>query len=203
MLAKYINMNKAYTNFKNLIALFGLSENEFKTLITYCEQVQFKKGENIMKEGEKQSKLYFLYKGIVRYCVMSNDGELHTYGFRMENSLITGYAQHNKQNEYRAEVSIECLEDCDLIEIPFIATKYMESNSPEAHKVARYLSETHIIELVRFIKELDTKSISERYLDLEKTYPGLHQRVTQQVIASYLRTTPVHLSRIKKARIKS
>ena len=196
-------MNKAYTSFKNFIAPFGLNESEFKTLITYCEVVQFKKGEYLMTEGEKQSKLYYLYKGLVRYFIETNDGELHTYGFRMENSLITGYAQHNKQNEYRAEVSIECLEDCDLIEIPFIATKYMESNSPEAHKVARYLSETHIIELVRFIKELDKKSILERYLDLEKTYPGLNQRATQRVIASYLRTTPVHLSRIKKARIKS
>lgn len=196
-------MNKAYTSFKNLISPFGLSEKEFKTLITYCELVQFKKGENIMKEGERQSKLYFLYKGIIRYYIMSNEGEIHTYGFRMENSLVTGYAQHNNQNEYRAEVSIECLEDCDLIEIPFIATKYIESNSPDAHKVARYLAESHIIELVRFIKELDTKSILERYSNLEETYPGIHQRATQQVIASYLRTTPVHLSRIKKSRIKS
>jgi CRP-like cAMP-binding protein len=203
MLTNLIIMNKAYTSFKNLISPFGLSEKEFKTLITYCELVQFKKGENIMKEGERQSKLYFLYKGIIRYYIMSNEGEIHTYGFRMENSLVTGYAQHNNQNEYRAEVSIECLEDCDLIEIPFIATKYIESNSPDAHKVARYLAESHIIELVRFIKELDTKSILERYSNLEETYPGIHQRATQQVIASYLRTTPVHLSRIKKSRIKS
>jgi CRP-like cAMP-binding protein len=196
-------MNKAYTNFKNLISPFGLSETEFKTLITYCELVQFKKGENIMKEGERQSKLYFLYKGIIRYYIMSNEGEVHTYGFRMENSLVTGYAQHNNQNEYRAEVSIECLEDCELIEIPFMATKYMESNSPDAHKVARYLAESHIIELVKFIKEFDSKSILERYSNLEEIYPGIHQRATQQVIASYLRTTPVHLSRIKKSRIKS
>jgi CRP-like cAMP-binding protein len=69
--------------------------------------------------------------------------------------------------------------------------------------VARYLAESHIIELVKFIKELDSKSILERYSNLEEIYPGIHQRATQQVIASYLRTTPVHLSRIKKSRIKS
>jgi len=195
-------MNKAYTCFKNHIAQFGLNETEFKTLITYCEIVQFKKGEYLMTEGEKQFKLYYLYKGLIRYFVESNDGEIHTYGFRMENSLITGYAQHNNQNEFRAEVSIECLEDCELIEIPYIATKYMESNSPNAHKVARYLAEFHIIELVRFIKDLDKKSILDRYFDLEETYPGIQQRVTQKSIASYLRITPVHLSRIKKSRNK-
>jgi len=156
-----------------------------------------------MTEGEKQSKLYYLYKGLIRYFFESNDGEIRTYGFRMENSLITGYAQHNNQNEFRAEVSIECLEDCELIEIPFIATKDMESNTPNAHKVARYLAESQIIELVRFIKDLDKKSILDRYFDLEETYPGIQQRVTQKSIASYLRITPVHLSRIKKSRNKS
>ena len=156
-----------------------------------------------MTEGEKQSKLYYLYKGLIRYFFESNDDEIRTYGFRMENSLITGYAQHNNQNEFRAEVSIECLEDCELIEIPFIATKYMESNSLNAHKVARYLAETHIIELVQFIKGLDTKSIFERYYDLENNYPGIQQRATQKFIATYLRTTPVHLSRIKKSKFKS
>ena len=50
---------------------------------------------------------------------------------------------------------------------------------------------------------LDTKSIFERYYDLENTYPGIQQRVTQKVIATYLRTTPVHLSRIKKSKFKS
>jgi len=99
--------------------------------------------------------------------------------------------------------SIECLEDCELIEIPFIATKYMESNTPNAHKVARYLAESQIIELVRFIKGLDKKSILDRYFDLEQTYPGIQQRATQKSIASYLRITPVHLSRIKKSRNKS
>ena len=196
-------MNKAYTSFKNFIAPFGLNESEFKTLITYCEVVQYRKGNNLMTEGEKQSKLYYLYKGLVRYFIETNDGEIHTYGFRMENSLVTGYAHHNYKNEFRAEVSIECLEDCGLIEIPFKATNFLEANSADAQKVARYLSESHIIELVRFIKELDTKSILERFSDLELFYPGIQQRVTQQVIASYLRTTPVHLSRIKKSRIKS
>jgi len=69
--------------------------------------------------------------------------------------------------------------------------------------VARYLAESQIIELVRFIKGLDKKSILDRYFDLEQTYPGIQQRATQKSIASYLRITPVHLSRIKKSRNKS
>jgi CRP-like cAMP-binding protein len=194
-------MNRAYTNFKNYIVPFGLNDADFKTLITYCEIVQFKKGDIIMVEGERQSKLYFLCKGIIRYFVLSNEGIIHTYAFRMENALVTGYARHNHNNEYKAEVCIECLEDCELIEIPYSATHFLEDNSSDSHKVARYLAESHILELVKFIKDLDTKSIIQRYNDLVEIYPDIHQRTTQQVIASYLRTTPVHLSRIKKSRI--
>jgi hypothetical protein len=57
--------------------------------------------------------------------------------------------------------------------------------------------------LVKFIKELDTKTIIERYDDLDNQYPNIHQRVPQHIIASYLRTSAEHLSRLKKARIGS
>jgi CRP-like cAMP-binding protein len=180
------------------IAPFGLSDADFDVLVNYCEPMQFKKGDVVMKAGEKQSYIYFIVKGIIRNYVLSQEGEIKTYGFRVENMLITGYGLHNYKNEYRAKVNIECLEDCTLIKIPLQALKFMEEHSKEAHKVGRYLAETHIIELVDFIIDIDTLPILERYNNLEKTFPNIHQRVAQHIIASYLRITPVHLSNVKK-----
>jgi len=191
-------MEKSFEKFKLYIAPFGLSDADFDVLVSYCEPMQFKKGDVVMRAGEKQSYIYFIVKGIVRNYVLSQEGEIKTYGFRVENMLITGYGLHNYKNEYRAKVNIECLEDCMLIKIPMQALKFMEEHSKEAHKVGRYLAETHIIELVEFIIDIDTLPILERYNNLEKTFPNLHQRVPQHIIASYLRITPVHLSNIKK-----
>jgi len=191
-------MEKSFEKFKLYIAPFGLSDADFDVLVSYCEPMQFKKGDVVMKAGEKQSYIYFIVKGIVRNYVLSQEGEIKTYGFRVENMLITGYGLHNYKNEYRAKVNIECLEDCMLIKIPMQALKFMEEHSKEAHKVGRYLAETHIIELVEFIIDIDTLPILERYNNLEKTFPNLHQRVPQHIIASYLRITPVHLSNVKK-----
>jgi CRP-like cAMP-binding protein len=151
-----------------------------------------------MKAGEKQSFIYFIVKGIIRNYVLSQEGEIKTYGFRVENMLITGYGLHNYKNDYRAKVNIECLEECTLIKIPLQALKFMEEHSKEAHKVGRYLAETHIIELVEFIIDIDTLPVLERYNNLEKIFPNIHQRVPQHIIASYLRVTPVHLSNVKK-----
>jgi CRP-like cAMP-binding protein len=191
-------MEKNFEKFKLYIAPFGLSDANFEVLVSYCETIQLKKGEVVMKAGEKQSYIYFIVKGIVRNYVHSQEGEIKTYGFRVENMLITGYGLHNYKNDYRAKVNIDCLEDCILIKIPLQALKFLEENSKEAHKVGRYLAEAHIIELVDFIIDIDTLPILERYNNLEKIFPNIHQRVAQHIIASYLRITPVHLSNVKK-----
>ena len=47
------------------------------------------------------------------------------------------------------------------------------------------------------IIDKDCKSIIERFHELNIIYPNIHQRVSQHFIASFLGTTPVHLSRLK------
>ena len=193
-------MDIAFSKFKQFIAPFGLNDVDFATLVQFCDFVTFSKGEEIMKAGDKQNFIYFVSKGIIRNYVLSSDGIIRTYGFRMENMLITGYALHNYKNEHRAIVNIECLEDCEMIRIPFSALKFMENHSKDAHKVARFLAEGHTMELVEFIIDNDTKTLLERYNNLEANFPNIHQRLPQHIIASYLRVTPVHLSNVKKNR---
>jgi len=193
-------MDKAFEKFKQFVAPFGFNETDYATLSQFCEFVIFPKGSEIMKAGDRQNYIYFISKGIIRNFVLSNDGQVRTYGFRMENMLVTGYAIHNYKNENRSVVNIECLEECEMIKIPFSALKFMEDNSKDAHKVARYIAEAHIMDLVEFIIDNDTKSLLERYNNLEVNFPNIHQRLPQHIIASYLRVTPVHLSNVKKNR---
>ena len=193
-------MEKAFNQFKQFVSPFGLNDADYIKLVEFCEFVTFQKGTEIMKAGDKQNYIYYISKGIIRNFVLSADAQVRTYGFRMENMLVTGYAIHNYKNENRSVVNIECLEDCEMISIPFSALKFMEDNSKDAHKVARFIAEAHIMDLVEFIIDNDTKSVLERYHQLEVNFPNIHQRLPQHIIASYLRVTPVHLSNLKKAR---
>ena len=193
-------MDKSLTMFKQFVSPFGFNDTDFMTLIEFCDIVQFPKGAEIMKAGEKQNYIYYISKGIIRNYVICAEGQVRTYGFRMENMLTTGYALHNYKDEHRAVVNSECLEDCEMIRIPFSALKFMENHSKDAHKVARYLAEGHTMELVGFIIDNDTKSVLERYNNLESMFPNIQQRLPQHIIASYLRITPVHLSNLKKSR---
>jgi CRP-like cAMP-binding protein len=192
----------AFAQFKKFISPFGLSDDDFEMISQNCEFVEFKKGAILMNAGEKQNFIYFITKGIIRNFVLTIDGEISTYGFRVENSLITGYGIHNFHDENRALVSVECLEYCEMIKIPINALKLMEQISKDAQKIARYIAESHIIDLVKFIISADTKTLLERYEELETLFPNIHQRVPQHIVAGYLRISRVHLSRIKKLRLK-
>jgi len=193
-------MNKAFENLKQYILPFGLNDADFDQLVQYCEIINFQKGDLVMEAGVKQKSIYYIYKGIIKNFVNKMDGGTSIYGFRMENMLITGYSLYNYKNDYRAKLNIRCLEDCELVSIPLQALRYMEEHSKVAHMVGRFLAEAHAMELVDYIIDVDTKSLVERYDDLERMFPNIHQRVPQHMIASYLGITGVHLSNVKKSR---
>jgi CRP-like cAMP-binding protein len=196
-------MNEKINQFQQFLAPYGLTGADFDRLIQSCEVVDFLKGDIIIKSGIRQNYIYFICKGLVRNYVFTDEGEIKTYGFRMENMTSTGYANYNYKEDLKAKVSVECLEPCEMIKIPISAIFSMVESSKVADKVGRFLAETHVMELVDFIIDADTKSLLDRYNNLDTKFPNIHQRVPQHIIASYLRTTPVHLSRLKNATRKS
>jgi CRP-like cAMP-binding protein len=198
-------MQSQFDQFNGYLSMFGFTPLELEKLNEMCEYVEFDKGDIIIKDGVVQKFFYFITNGIIRNFLTTNDGKVHTYNFRIENMLVTGYApynnvSYNKKNELTARVSVECLEPCKMIKVDIVAINYMVYNSKNGDRVGRLLSEAHVSESVDFIINIDTKTVLERYESLELHFPNIHQRVPQHIIASYLRTTPVHLSRIKNAK---
>jgi CRP-like cAMP-binding protein len=199
-------MQSLFDQFNGYLTSFGFTKTELDKLNEMCEVVDFKKGEVIIRDGVIQKYFFFICNGLVRNFIVSNDGKIHTYNFRMENMLVTGYAPYNniaynQKSELTARVSVECLEPCNMIKVEIAALNYMVYNSSNGDRVGRLLSEAHVCELVDFIIESDTKTVLERYNDLDIKFPNIHQRVPQHIIASYLGTTAVHLSRIKNAKV--
>jgi len=186
--------------FKMFLSKYGYTESDLDQLVSMCEVVEFKKGDIAIKAGVKQHQIFFICKGIVRNYIFTNDGQVKTNGFRMENMTSTGYSNYNYAEDLKAKTSVECLEDCIMIKIPFNAIQYMVHNSANSEKVGRLIAEHHVMELVDILIDMETKSLLERYYNLDKKFPNILQRVPQHIIASFLGTTPVHLSRIKNAK---
>jgi CRP-like cAMP-binding protein len=165
-----------------------------------CTQVNFSKGDLIMKAGEVQNSLYFITKGIIRNYVENNKGEIKIYNFRSENMTVTGYAPYNYEDNLKALVNVECLEDCTLIQVPYEAINFVIYNMKLGDRLGRYMAEAHVVQMLHYVIQRDTKTIIERLDSIDKSFPNIHQRVPQYMIASYLGITPVHLSNLKKKR---
>lgn len=176
------------------------TEAELVDLNKKCTKVEFVKGDIIMKAGEIQKTLYFITKGIIRNYVENNKGEIKIYNFRSEYMTVTGYALYNYEENMKALVNVECLENCTMIEVPIIVINYVINNMKLGDRLGRYMAEAHVVQMLHYVLQRDTKSIIERLDSIDKSFPNIHQRVPQYMIASYLGITPVHLSNLKKRR---
>jgi hypothetical protein len=70
-------------------------------------------------------------------------------------------------------------------------------------RLGRFMAEAHVVQMLHYVLQRDTKTIIERLESIDKSFPNIHQRVPQYMIASYLGITPVHLSNLKKRRLES
>jgi CRP-like cAMP-binding protein len=165
-----------------------------------CSCVEFSKGDVVMKAEQVQKNLYFITEGIVRNFIELDNGETKIHNFRSEHMTVTGYAFYNYADKLKALVNVDCLEDCVLIQVPIEAINYVINHVKLGDRLGRYLAEAHIIQMLEYVLERDTKSVIDRLDKLDQNFPNIHQRVPQYMIASYLGITPVHLSNLKKKR---
>jgi CRP-like cAMP-binding protein len=177
-----------------------MSAEELAVFNAKCEIVEFSKGEVIMKAGETQQNLYFVSKGLVKNYIETDAGETKIYNFRTEGMQVTGYSAYNHKDNFKALVNVQCIEDCIMVQIPFLVIQYVIEHMKSGERLGRNVAEAHVVEMLNYIIERDSKSILERYNKLEEKYPNLQNRVPQRMIASYLGITPVHLSNLKKSR---
>ena len=194
-------MPDPFINFNRFIKQqVEISDAELEVLKNSCEVLSFPKGHILLKAGEKQENLYFIVKGIVRNYVDTKSGESKIYNFRSENMQVTGYAPYNYADDLKALLSVQCLEECIFIKVPLVVIKYCIEQMKFGERLGRHMAEAHVLEMVKYVIERDTLSILERYDNLERAFPNIHQRVPQHMIASYLGITPEYLSNVKKSR---
>jgi len=173
----------------------SFSTEELNALNEKCTIVSFKKWERFIRYNQVNNEIFFLNKGFVKYSIINQDGYEIVYTFRMEGMTVTAYSFYNNNI---AKFNVECLEDCEFVSIPVHALDFVVKNFKNGAILRGLLAEAHILELVNILTSRDTKSVMERYNEIDKQFPNIHQRVPQNLIASFLGVSQEHLSRLKK-----
>jgi len=144
-----------------------MTEAELTAFNQKCELVEFSKGDLIMRAGETQQNLYFITKGLVKNFIETEAGETKIYNFRTEGMQLTGYAVYNYKDNLKALVNVRCIEDCTMIKLPFHVIQYVIENIKSGERLGRLMAEGHVVEMLNYIINRDSKSIIERYDNLD------------------------------------
>lgn len=194
-------MKDQFEMFNEFISKYvKMTDEDLTDLNQKCKVVHFSKGDVVINSGVTHHYFYFIIKGIVQYYIENEEGYSKIYNFRTENMTLAGYGPYNYNNQFKALMSVKCIEDCEMIQVSLDVLNYVVENYKSGERLGRYMAEAHVVELVNYIVDRDSKSIIEKYDNLELSFPNIHQRIPQYLIASYLGITAVHLCNMKKCR---
>ena len=194
MANNFLNLN-AY-----LLKYIDFTDEELTKFNNLCSINNYKRKDIIIKYDQKNTSMFFILEGIIRSYVFTTEDIDKTINFRIENTTFTGFSFYNN---YIAKSNVVCMEDCIIIEIPFVAIDYIFNVLKKGEKLERFIHEVHVKELMNYIIDSHTKDVFERYNDLNNTYPNITQRVPQHILANYLVVSQEYFSRLKKTSLRN
>lgn len=177
--------------------MIDISEQELEVFLGKTFSKTFKRQEILSAPGTVPNEIFFIVKGIVRVVVTDHAGTEHTVHFAMENQFIADYTSFltDKDSIY----TLQALEETTVAVLPREAVYWGYENLKEGQKMGRLIAEFYFVYQDTRVRNMYSRTSKERYDSISEVFPGIHNRVPQHMIASYLGITPVHLSRLKKA----
>lgn len=182
--------------YKNIQQHISLSDTELEYLQTKFTIKSIKRKDRILSQGQICQKIVFVEHGSLRAYNLNEDGKESTIMFAMQNWWITDMDCF--VNKKASSLSIEALEDCQVIELSLDSLNELYSKVPKFERLFRILFQSAYIREQKRALHYLSNSTQERYVYFVEKYPELVKKITQKQISSYLGVTPEFLSSIKK-----
>jgi len=171
---------------------FQLFESEKPRLV--------KKGEVLIKSGQKASEAFYVVKGCLRSYMVDAKGNEHIYQFAPEDWIISDLEFF--KNKGVAFLTIDAVENSEVKSFPTSRIFNITAEDPVLVQEAFNKFQNRVYALQQRVIQLLAYSAEERYQEFIKTYPNLSNRLPLKMIASYLGLTPESLSRVRKELVK-
>lgn len=179
-----------------LQALVLMSDKEFEDSKSHFSVVHLKKGDFFLKNGKVCKQIGFVNRGTLRTFYLNEKAVEITACFRTENSLISSYKSFLLQEP--SILSVEALEDSELIVIEYAPLQKLYSSSMAWLNVGRLTAELAYIDMEQYASVLNNESAKEKYLRLLDEQPEIMQKANIEHLATYLGVTRRTLSRIRQ-----
>lgn len=156
------------------------------------------RGEHLLRAGQRAELAAVVVEGLLREHFVMPDGVERTKAFLGEGELSGSMADLLSGAPSRAYIVAE--EPCRLLVVPYAKLAELFERDPAWDRFARAAMRALLLRKAEREYELLGLDAPARYRVFVQRYPGLEGRVAAMHVASYLGITPVHLSRLRRAR---
>jgi len=177
-----------------LITFF--SEEELASLSALFSEVNLKKNEFLLKEGQVCNFVAFVTKGTLIYYKLLDSGKELTTDFAFAGDWVCN--NQSRLCKISSALSIKAIEESQLLVIRTEDLEDCYKRYPQTERLGRILMEQSFIKIAAQTVDLQTISASDRYNKMLRDYPDVFQKVPLHYIANYLGIAPKSLSRIRK-----
>lgn len=173
---------------------YGLSASESEQLLAQMERLTYRKGEHIVREGERNSSLYLVAQGIWRGHYLRDGADISLW-FASEGDTL--FSSWSYVADRPSLTSIEAMSDSTVFRISKQKMETFFSSSIAFANIGRVIFERQFLDMENWMINGGAAQAKQRYLALLEQNPELLQHVPLKHIASYLMITPQSLSRIR------
>ena len=179
-----------------LNSLSPLSPEAQAAMLKVCSEKRLRKGQHLLREGETCRHLAFIKHGLMKVYFESGSKEVALWYNREMEAVISVQSFYSQTP---SRLSIRCVEDTELVLVPYVEIEHLYDRYPEYNRHARLilqyyysLSEAHVTLLLQ--------SMKMRYQLVARIYPWMltDHRITDKMLAAYLGMTPASLCSCKK-----
>lgn len=163
--------------------------------LTVCT---LRRGGSFLRAGEQATAVGTVAEGFLRELYVLPDGTERTKAFVFEGDATGSLADLLSGQPSRAHIVAE--EPTRVVCLPYDVYRALVSEHADWMRCHLAVVEALFLRKARREEELLGLDAMGRYRDLLARWPAIEQRVSAQHLASYLGITPVHLSRLRRAR---
>ncbi|NCI47883.1 Crp/Fnr family transcriptional regulator [Sediminibacterium soli] len=174
----------------------SVSSDELERALAYSRFQTYKKGDCLLRVGEYCRFVAFLTRGLIVATIPDEDGHERASGFIYENCFFT-YTEGLSVNQ-PSHKNLVALEDCETLMLDKEKLRILFREQPKFESLLTQLLADEVRSLLLHQQATKSRSLEERYLDLENRFPNAFQRIPQKYLADYLGIEAPSLSRLRK-----
>lgn len=173
-----------------------LDQTECDFFISLLQTKKLKRKELLLKAGDICRTENFIVKGCLRAYTIDDNGFEHVVMFGIEDWWVGDLFSFLTQSP--ATYFIDALEDTEILQISKANLEKLYERVPKFERFFRLILQNAFIGHQNRINQNLSFTAEQRYIDFQKKYPHLEQRISQKQVAAYLGITPVFLSMIRR-----